>query len=221
MTNVKRQNQQQAASFDLLYQDETLLVLNKPAGLLSVPGRGEDKQDCLASRVQAIFPEALTVHRLDMSTSGIMLMARGQEMQRQLQRLFEQRQVAKTYLAVVDGRPAPGQGEIDLPLINDWPNRPLQKVDPVLGKPALSRYRLLEYHPQDNSSRLELQPVTGRSHQLRVHLQAIGHVILGDPLYAPAVIQARAPRLLLHAESIGFVHPLSGKDCRYHCPAPF
>ena len=173
------------------------------------------------SRVQAVFPEALTVHRLDMSTSGIMLMALGVSMQRQLQRLFEQREIHKTYIAVVAGRPVPEQGEVDLPLINDWPNRPRQKVDHILGKPSLTRYRLLEYNAEEDSSRIELQPVTGRSHQLRVHMQAIGHAILGDPLYASESEQARSERLLLHAEAICFDHPVNRGKVSYHCPEPF
>ncbi len=205
----------------VLYADEALLVLNKPAGLLSVPGRGPDKQDCLTSRVQAAFPGALTVHRLDMSTSGLMLMVRGLSVQRDLQRQFERREVNKTYIALVDGRIPPPRGEIDLPLINDWPNRPRQKVDHAQGKPSLTRYQVLEYDPQAKISRLELQPVTGRSHQLRVHLQAVGHAILGDPLYASAPVQRKAPRLLLHAESIGLRHPISNEFVVYHCPTPF
>ena len=209
------------AGFEVLHEDEALLVLNKPAGLLSVPGRGADKQDSLASRVQAIYPEALTVHRLDMSTSGLMLMARSRSVQSYLQRLFEQREVKKTYIAVVAGRLQSEQGEIDLPLINDWPNRPRQKVDHVQGKSSLTRYQVLEYDPRQETSRLQLQPVTGRSHQLRVHMQAIGHAILGDPLYATALLQARAPRLLLHAESIGLPHPMSKESVAYHCEVPF
>lgn len=211
----------QSGPFELLYQDDALLVLNKPAGLLSVPGRGEDKQDSLSSRVQAAYPEALTVHRLDMSTSGVMLMARGPSIQRYLHRLFEQREVRKKYIAVVEGRLEPEHGEIDLPLIRDWPNRPRQKVDHEQGKPSLTRYRLLKYNAGADTSRVELEPITGRSHQLRVHLQSLGHTILGDLLYGSELVQARAARLLLHAESICFQHPLSGDEVCFSCTVPF
>lgn len=208
-------------TIDVLYEDEALLVLNKPTGLLSVPGRGIDKLDSLTHRVQTLYPDALGVHRLDMSTSGLMLMARGPTIQRDLQGQFEQRQVQKHYVAIVQGRVTPPGGEIDLPLINDWPNRPRQKVDYAQGKPSLTRYQVLAYDAGEDISRLALQPVTGRSHQLRVHLQALGHAILGDPLYASPDVQARSARLMLHAESIRLQHPVSRKMVEYHCPAPF
>ena len=204
----------------LLAQDEALLLVNKPAGLLSVPGRGVGKDDCLISRVQAQFAEAQIVHRLDLATSGLLLLARGDEMQRRFSRLFRERQVHKTYIAVVAGQVAQAEGEIDLPLITDWPNRPLQKVDFDIGKPSLTRYRNLGYDAASDSTRLLLEPVTGRSHQLRVHLAAIGHPILGDLLYA-GEHRLRAPRLLLHAASLLFPHPLSGAPCRFDCPPPF
>ncbi|MFO7602686.1 MAG: pseudouridine synthase [Gammaproteobacteria bacterium] len=209
------------AAFDLLHQDEALLLLHKPAGLLAVPGRGAEKQDCLSARVQAVFPQALTVHRLDMSTSGLMLMALDLATQRAVQRQFEQRSVSKGYIAVVEGRLQPESGEVDLPLCGDWPNRPRQRVDLQRGKPSLTRYRVLDYDAQADTSRLALEPVTGRTHQLRVHLQALGHAILGDPLYATAAVQARAARLMLHAESICLEHPLQRQKVCYHCPAPF
>ncbi|MCW8907751.1 MAG: pseudouridine synthase [Sedimenticola sp.] len=206
---------------EIIHLDDSLLVLDKPSGLLSVPGRGEEKQDSLASRAQAEYPEARVVHRLDMSTSGLMIMARGPDMQRRLQRLFEQRAIEKKYLAVVNGCPEPPSGTIRLPLITDWPNRPRQRVDHELGKPAVTRYRLMAYRPESDSSRVELRPETGRSHQLRVHMLAIGHVILGDSLYASPDLRSKAPRLLLHASALHFIHPASGRAIELHSRAPF
>ena len=211
---------------DVVYADASLLVLNKPSGLLSVPGRGADKQDCLSTRVQLLYPDALIVHRLDMATSGLILMARGIDMQRALSGLFERREVHKRYLAVVDGRlsPAPtpdGWGLTDLPIVVDWPRRPLRIIDAVLGKPSQTRWRALAFDEATHSTRVELEPLTGRSHQLRVHLQALGHPILGDALYAPEAAQAKAPRLLLHACALGFVHPVSGETLRFESAADF
>jgi tRNA pseudouridine32 synthase/23S rRNA pseudouridine746 synthase len=206
---------------DILYRDEHLIILNKPSGLLSVPGRGEERRDSLAVRVQREFPQALVVHRLDMPTSGLMLMALSVEAQSVMGRLFQQRKVEKQYLAVVAGRPDPIQGEVDLPLITDWPNRPRQRVDHDIGKAALTRYTLLEYDPRSDTSRVLLEPHTGRSHQLRVHMKEIGHPILGDELYAPPRWHAAAPRLLLHAERLDFAHPLSGEPVSIECPADF
>jgi tRNA pseudouridine32 synthase/23S rRNA pseudouridine746 synthase len=206
---------------EILFEDEGLLIVYKPSGLLAVPGRGPEKQDCLASRLRVKHPEALIVHRLDMATSGLMVLARNKDMHRRLSILFGQRQVKKTYVAVVDGALARATGEIDLPLLADWPNRPLQKVDFDVGKPSLTRYRQLSYDPGSDSSRLELHPETGRTHQLRLHLQAIGHPILGDALYASATIQAKAERLLLHAEGLSFSHPEDGVAMSFSCPAPF
>lgn len=206
---------------DILYQDDTLLVLNKPGGLLSVPGKGVDRQDSLAVRAQKEFPEAEVVHRLDMATSGIMLMARSKSAQSQLSKLFQQRQLQKTYIAVVDGKPEQDSGEIDLPLITDWPNRPKQKVDFEHGKSSQTRYQVLQHNAADNTTRVQLEPITGRSHQLRVHMQQIGHAILGDQLYADEVAQKKADRLLLHAASIGFVHPISMKAVLLESDVPF
>jgi len=207
----------------LVYVDEHLLVVDKPAGLLAVPGRGPDKQDCLSARVQRLWPDALVVHRLDMATSGLFLMARGPAMQRALSRCFADREVAKRYTAVVEGIIAADTGwhEIDLPLIADWPNRPLQKVDPVHGKPSMTRWRVLGTDRAAGTTRLELEPVTGRSHQLRVHLLAIGHPILGDALYAPPAVRARAPRLLLHAHALAFDHPVLGQRLTFESRPPF
>lgn len=205
----------------LLYQDEALLALNKPSGLLSVPGRGEHKQDCLASRVQLEYPEALVVHRLDMGTSGIILMARCKGIQAQLGKLFEQRLVKKRYLAIVAGHPEPAEGEINLPLIGDWPNRPKQKVDQEQGKPAKTLYQVLSHNLQTNTSRVELTPLSGRSHQLRVHMSSIGHPILGDQLYATGTTRDCVDRLQLHAEWICLNHPATGAPLAISCPVPF
>lgn len=215
-------------TFELLHADDHLLVLDKPAGLLAVPGRGPDKQDCLSARVQASYPDALVVHRLDMATSGLLLMARGPSAQRTLSLAFAERRVEKRYEAVVAGRLAPpdspdGWGLIDLPLILDWPNRPRSKVDPELGKPSQTRWRVLGEAATGEgggaATRLELNPLTGRSHQLRVHLLALGHPILGDDLYGPPPPQAG--RLHLHASELVFVHPVSGDTLRFASPAPF
>ncbi len=204
----------------VLYVDDELLVVDKPAGLLSVPGRGDDKQDCLVSRLRQDFPEALAVHRLDMSTSGLLVLARHAEMHRALSRLFETRQVDKQYRAIVDGLPVADEGEIDLPLICDWPNRPRQMVDFKVGKPSLTRYRVLERDAGRHCSLLELTPITGRSHQLRVHLAQLGHPILGDDLYGGATF-GRSPRLCLHAAQLAFIHPTQVQRIEINSPAPF
>ena len=215
------------AEVTVVFQDEALLVVLKPAGLLSVPGRGADKQDCLSTRVQRDFPDALVVHRLDMATSGLMLMARGTAAQRALNHAFSHRQVDKTYVAVVAGHLAPPVAEwgvIDLPIAVDWPRRPLRIIDPLHGKPSLTRWRVLqhfEYPPGHQATRIELEPVTGRSHQLRVHLQALGHPILGDALYANDAIQAHAPGLLLHASTLRFAHPTTCEILSFSCPPAF
>ncbi len=211
----------------VLFQDDALLVVHKPAGLLSVPGRGADKQDCLSTRVQRQAPDALIVHRLDMATSGLMLMARGLAAQRTLNHAFSHQQVDKTYVAVVAGHLASPEAEwgvIDLPIVVDWPRRPLRIIDPLHGKPSLTRWRVLqhlEYPPGHQATRVELEPVTGRSHQLRVHLQALGHPILGDALYANAAVCAQANRLLLHASTLSFAHPTTGECLSFFCPPAF
>ena len=208
-------------SMTLIHEDEALLAIDKPAGLLAVPGRGADKQDCLSLRVQARWPDALVVHRLDMATSGLMLFARGADMQRRLSRDFAARRIEKHYVALVDGRlPAPA-GRIELPLAADWPRRPLQKVDAALGKAALTEWRVLAFDDLLQATRLALQPHTGRTHQLRVHLQSIGHAILGDALYAPPAVLARAERLLLHASELRLAHPLGGEPLQLCSKAPF
>ena len=199
----------------VVHVDAALIVVDKPAGLLSVPGRGDEKQDCVASRVRAVFADALIVHRLDMATSGLMLLARGAEVQRQISMAFAHRHVRKRYIAMVAGEVAADEGEIDLPLQPDWPNRPLQQVDLAHGKPSLTRYRVLSRDTASNTIRVELEPVTGRTHQLRVHLLAIGHPILGDGLYAPPDVGARAGRLMLHAATVGLQHPGDGSMVQF------
>ena len=214
-----------STEIDVVHADEALVVLNKPSGLLSVPGRGEDKQDCLSRRVQSVYPDALVVHRLDMGTSGLMLMARGAAMQRALNQLFERREVHKRYMARVDGRlaaapTADGWGLIDLPIAVDWPRRPLRIID-AAGKPSQTRWRSLAFDEVALCTRVELEPVTGRSHQLRVHLLALGHPILGDALYAPDAVQARSPRLLLHATALRLVHPATSALLSLESPPDF
>ncbi len=205
----------------LVYVDEYLLVMDKPAGLLSVPGRGEANADCAIARLQAEFADARVVHRLDMGTSGLLVFGRGEAAQRALSRAFEQRLTHKSYVAVVAGSPTEDAGQIALPLICDWPNRPRQMVDWQRGKPALTHWQVLERQPALGRSRLALTPVTGRSHQLRVHMLALGHPILGDELYAPPELAALAPRLLLHAQQLSLPHPVSGELLTLHAPAPF
>lgn len=207
--------------FTLLHADHALLVVDKPSGLLSVPGRGAEKQDCLIKRVQTEFPDALIVHRLDFDTSGLLVLARGKAMHRCLSMLFQERLVDKRYLAVVAGELAQDCGEVSLPLIVDWPNRPRHKVDFETGKPSLTRYRVSSYDATEHCSRIELTPETGRTHQLRIHMQALGHPILGDSLYADPASLAKADRLLLHAQFLAFTHPQSGERQSFNCPVPF
>ena len=210
----------------LIHEDEHLLVFDKPSGLLSVPGLGPDKQDCLSARVQAHWPEALIVHRLDMATSGVLLMARGPEMQKTLSMAFEKRRMHKRYEAVVLGTPIPvpdeqGWSRIPLPMRIDYQNRPRSMVDFERGKPSLTHWRAVGPGPWAETTRLSLEPHTGRTHQLRVHLAAIGHPIVGDPLYAPVEVPARAPRLLLHASELAFEHPVTGQPCHFVASVPF
>lgn len=214
-----------AGAVECLYADDSLLVLAKPAGLLCVPGRGPDKQDCLSARAQQCWPEALVVHRLDQATSGLVLMARNPDVQRRLGWAFEQRMVRKRYHAVVAGhmRPPPegDWAEIDLPIAADWERRPLRVIDTERGKPSLTRWRVLHHDDRADTSLIALEPVTGRTHQLRVHLAGVGHAILGDALYADDPHRMRAPRLLLHATWLAFTHPATGEWMEFTSPAPF
>ncbi len=207
-----------SSPLDVIHEDHELLVVNKPSGLLSVPGRGEHLADCLLKRVQDAFPQALLVHRLDRDTSGLIAFALSPHAQRHLSRQFEERKVKKTYVARVWGRLEPKVGTVDLPLIVDWPNRPRQMVDHENGKPAVTDWRVLK--ASDTESRVRLMPKTGRSHQLRVHMLALGHPILGDPFYADGEA-LNFPRLMLHSEELRIGHPDGGEGMRFRAKAPF
>ena len=200
---------------DLLHVDDALIVVHKPSGLLAVQGRVEP--DCLAARMQVIYPDALVVHRLDQATSGLMVFARGKANERALSKQFQARNVTKRYEALVAGHLDTVEGHIDLPLGADWPRRPRQQLDAVHGKASLTLWQLLEYRQVDDTTRLALTPVTGRTHQLRVHLQAIGHPIVGDTLYGGRA----AHRLMLHACHLGLQHPVTLQALQWDCPAPF
>lgn len=203
---------------DILHEDHEILAVNKPAGLLSVPGKGAELADCLIARLEAAYPQVLLVHRLDRDTSGVMVFGLTPHAQRHLGLQFEKRQTKKTYLARVNGRLEPKTGTVDLPLIVDWPNRPLQKVDHEAGKPAVTDWRVMK--ASDTESRVKLFPQTGRSHQLRVHMLALGHPILGDPLYAPETADQH-PRMMLHAEELRLRHPDGGEGMKFRVAAPF
>ena len=202
----------------VVYADDAIVIVDKPAGLLAVPGRGAERQDCASTRVQARFNDALIVHRLDQATSGLLVFARGEVGQRRLSRAFAERNVTKRYTAVVGGLLADDHGTIELPLAADWPNRPRQQVDVQHGKPSQTHWRVLARDVSARTTRLELAPRTGRSHQLRVHLLAIGHPILGDALYAPALA---APRLMLHACGLTLPHPDDGRLLNFSSAVPF
>ncbi len=202
----------------VIHADHEILLVDKPAGLLSVPGKGAHLADCLLTRVQAAYPQALLVHRLDRDTSGIMVFALTPQAQRHLGLQFERRHVKKAYVARVWGRLEPKTGTVDLPLIVDWPNRPLQKVDFETGRPAQTDWRVMRY--EDRSTRVRLFPKTGRSHQLRIHMREIGHPILGDPFYAEGPARD-APRLMLHAESLKLRHPDGGIGMTFRATVPF
>lgn len=201
----------QFQDIDIYFQDEHMAMVSKPADLLSVPGRGPDKADCLISRLQVRSPYARIVHRLDMATSGILVIAHTPSAHRELSRQFQDRETKKHYIAEVDGDLVASQGntlgEVDLPLITDWPNRPKQKICFESGKPSQTLWEVLE-HSEDRT-RVKLTPITGRSHQLRVHMLALGHPILGDNLYAHTSALNKADRLLLHAEQLTVTHPIT------------
>ena len=202
----------------VIHADHEILVVGKPAGLLSVPGRGEGKDDCLINRLRGAFPTVLLVHRLDQDTSGVMVFGLTPHAQRTLAKQFEDRKVKKTYVARLSGRLEPKTGTVDLPLIVDWPNRPRQKVDHDQGRAAQTDWRVIR--ASDVETRVRLFPLTGRSHQLRVHMAETGHAILGDPLYASGAA-ADHPRLMLHAESLRVKHPDSGVQMTFRAPVPF
>lgn len=201
---------------NVIHHDAAILVADKPSGLLAVPGRGADKADCLAARVQNVAPTAKVVHRLDRDTSGVMVFALSREAERSLARHFQTRRVAKRYIAVVSGVVAAEQGEVDLPLRKDLDRKFVHIVDEQHGKEAITRYTVIER--QADRTRLLLKPLTGRSHQLRVHMQALGHPILGDPLYGQ---RCSGPRLMLHAQRITFEHPVTAERVSFVSPCPF
>ena len=202
----------------IIHADHEILLVDKPAGLLSVPGKGADKADCLIARLRGAFPTVLLVHRLDQDTSGVMVFALTPHAQRSLGQQFEHRRVKKAYVARLAGRLGPRSGTVDLPLIVDWPNRPRQMDDHENGRPARTDWRVMR--ASDDETRVRLSPLTGRSHQLRVHMAALGHPILGDPLYADGAA-ADHPRLMLHAESLRIKHPETGVSISYSAPVPF
>ena len=206
------------ASPVILHEDHELVLVDKPAGLLSVPGKGAHLADCMLTRLRAVFPEILLVHRLDLDTSGVMVFARTPHAQRHLGLQFEKRQTRKIYIARVYGRPSEDKGLVDLPLTVDWPNRPRQMVCFESGRPAQTDWQVIRR--EETGARMRLMPLTGRSHQLRVHMLAIGHPILGDPLYASGAARAH-PRLMLHAQSLRLRHPDGGRGLTVSAPVPF
>lgn len=203
----------------ILHHDSRLVVLDKPSGMLSVPGRGPLLQDCLVSRVQVAWPTALVVHRLDRDTSGVLLMALDADAQRNLSRQFELRTVRKRYECVVWGRLQKDTGVVDLPIARDLARPPRYRIDPVSGRPSQTRWRVLSRDA--DRTRLEVEPVTGRSHQIRLHLATLGHPILGDPLYADAAALHAAQRLLLHATALTVTHPDDARPVAWQSPCPF
>ncbi len=205
----------------ILYSDETMLVIDKPAGLLSQPGRRAEKWDSVMTRIKAHYPEAVAVHRLDEPTSGLMMVPINKAMGSGLSKSFRERMVNKRYEAIVTGIMEKDEGSVDFPLMADWPNRPRQKIDFENGRPSLTHYWVLERNVKDNWTRVDLEPYTGRSHQLRMHLMALGHAILGDPLYADPETLAKAPRMLLHAKHLDLDHPLTGDKLVFDSPVPF
>lgn len=202
----------------IIHADDHVVVADKPAGLLSVPGRGEERQDCLIDRLRAEFADILLVHRLDLDTSGVMIFARTRAAQGHLGQQFEKRGTTKNYIARLWGRIEEDKGRVDLPLIVDWPNRPRQHVNFETGKPAVTDWRVIG--KRETETRVRLQPLTGRSHQLRVHMKEIGHPILGDPLYSEGAARA-FPRLMLHAESLRLRHPETGVMMTFSASCPF
>ena len=204
---------------DIIYRDEDLLVLNKQAGLLSVPGKAPEHRDCLQYRAQRVFPTATVVHRLDMATSGVIIFALNKAAHVHVSKQLENRQTDKTYYARVSGVPSESSGEVNLPLICDWPNRPKQMVDRERGKPSQTHWSIVENDTV--SSLVKLKPITGRSHQLRVHMLAIGHPILGDKLYAHETAKSMSARLCLHAQAHTLTHPTSAERMTFSCHYDF
>ena len=204
----------------IIFEDDDLLIIDKPAGLLSVPGRLPEHQDSAYLRVLNIYPAAKVTHRLDMATSGLLMFAKHRDAEVAISKLFQNRKIKKNYVALVQGQMI-SDGIIDVPLMGDWPNRPKQKVDFELGKPAKTLYFPMQYDAITDTSRVLLEPITGRSHQLRVHLAHIGHAILRDQLYHPAPFSSSLDRMALHASSLSFMHPITGQTLDIHCDVPF
>lgn len=204
----------------VLYQDDHIIVVNKPSGLLSVPGRAPENKDSLMTRIQADFPAAESVHRLDMATSGVLVVALNKAAERELKRQFREREPQKCYIARVWGHMCHDEGMVDLPLICDWPNRPLQKVCFTSGKTAQTEYQVLS-RDADGCTRVKLIPITGRSHQLRVHMLALGHPILGDGFYAHPEAREMASRLQLHAQMLRIIHPAYQTPMHFRAEADF
>jgi tRNA pseudouridine32 synthase/23S rRNA pseudouridine746 synthase len=202
----------------ILHEDAHLLAVHKPSGLLTVPGRAEGLQDCLEHRLRRVFPESLLLHRLDLGTSGVLLFARSPEARRHIARQFNERRVHKVYEALVWGRPTADSGTIDQPLALDWANRPRQHIHPD-GRPSVTHWEVLS--EEGPLTRLRLVPHTGRTHQLRVHLQHLGHPIAGDRFYAPDAARNAMPRLALHAAAIRIRHPDGGAWTPFCDPVPF
>jgi len=203
----------------VLYSDDHIVVVNKPSGLLSVPGRGPEKQECLGLHLENLYPDIKIVHRLDMDTSGLMVLARSAEVHKHLSRQFQERQTHKTYHAICSGKPKLQSGYINLPMRCDWEKRPLQMIDFKQGKGAQTFWKILA---QANDRFLvELTPITGRSHQLRLHMKSLGHPILGDNLYADSTSLNQANRLMLHAKTLTFTHPINQQEMQFNCPSLF
>jgi len=218
-TIQSNQDSNNTASVDIIYQCDEFIVANKPPWLLSVPGRKPDNQDSLFTRVKQLHPSASVVHRLDCATSGLMIFPLSKAIERHISIQFQQRSVRKIYIAIGHGESNETEGLIDCPIIVDWPNRPRQKVDWDKGKPAQTRWQVIERENQ--CTRFKLMPITGRSHQLRVHLRELGFPIIGDRLYAPPKVAQQSGRLLLHAEQIEFKHPISNQVLNFYSQCPF
>lgn len=203
-----------------IYEDDDLIVIDKPAGLLSVPGRLPEHHDSAYARILRDHPEAKVTHRLDMATSGLLMFAKHRTAEVAISKMFQARTVEKHYIALVQGQ-LEGEGNVEVPLITDWENRPRQIVHFELGKPAKTLYQVLDYNVEQDISRVLLTPITGRSHQLRVHMQYIGHPITGDKLYHPEPTRSPLQRLALHARDLVFQHPLQGNLLKLQSPLPF
>lgn len=218
MSHFVYQPPQQA--LDLLYEDSDFITINKPSGLLSVPGRLPEHQDSAYLRILALYPEARVTHRLDMATSGVLVFAKHRNAEIAMSKIFQARQITKNYVALVQGH-LEGNGEVDIPLITDWPNRPKQKVDFLEGRPSQTLYSALEYNEKEQHTRVNLCPITGRSHQLRVHMLHIGHPIMGDQFYHPNPQRFKPQRMALHAQSLAFIQPFTQEEILLYSPADF